>query len=258
MSEEQSNIVHLWDAHWTTAACDVTSILQDRFTVEAYRRLSAFVTRSDPVVLEAGCGTGRFSVLLARQFPRSRVIGIDVSAEAVARAQKLSVALECKNVCFQRASLFALPFPDNYFDFVFNEGVLMLFSLESALTYHDAIREMVRVAKPGGKVLVSVANWNCFPHTFYKWYLQLRSRRYEYGYEKSFKHSELSQLLTEHGLKDLEFSGFYPSYGFYRLQRSDSGLFKWVFRALGRVVDRLDYPWLSGTFGFQIMAAGTK
>jgi len=255
--ERRSDIMRLWERRWTEAEQSAGAILQDRFTVEAYRRLSALVTRPHAAVLEAGCGTGRFSALLGRQFPRARVVGIDVSPTAIATARKVAEALGCGNTTFEQADVFALPFADGRFDLVFNEGILPLFSLESTHTYRDAIREMIRVTKPGGRVVVSVPNWSCFPHTLYKWVLPLTGRRYEYGYEKSFKRSELARLLSDHGLKDLEFTGFYPSYGFYRLAGRSRAL-GWLLRGLGRLTDSLDGPWLSRVFGFQIVAAGTK
>ena len=65
-------------------------------------------------------------------------------------------------------NLFQIPYPDNYFHVVFNEGVIEHFPLQDNLSYENALKGMIRVAKPKGKIIVVVPNWYNFPHTFYK------------------------------------------------------------------------------------------
>jgi SAM-dependent methyltransferase len=74
----------LWDAASPTELDDVLA------------RVSARMDRSLPVV-DAGCGNGRFSRLLAAHFPR--VLGIDVSPRAVERATEESRGVD--NVGFR-------------------------------------------------------------------------------------------------------------------------------------------------------------
>ena len=256
MSEEDQYVA-VWENVWAHSTYQPTAVLEDRGTVEGYRQFRSFVPPQARLILEAGCGTGRFCNLLGRDLPHCKVIGIDLSASALATARNGKEVMRCENVSFQTASLFALPFPDNHFDFVFNEGVIQLFPPEGTLTDRDAIREMVRVTRPGGAVLVSVVNWACFPHTFYKWRLRHGRVHYEYGYEKSYRPGELRRLFHAAGLRHVQFAGFYPAYGFYRLSgRLRHG--RRTMRALGALVDRLDCPWLSRIFGFEIIAVGTK
>ena len=258
MTDELSQIADLWNSQWTAAPADVAPILGDRFTAEAYRQIAAAVPCHDATVLEAGCGTGRFSALLGSAHPNAEVVGIDVSVAALKTATRIATTLGCRNVRFREASIFELPFPDDSFDYVFNEGVIPLFSERSSHTHEDAVREMCRVAKPGGVVLVSVANWYCLPHTAYKWCVNTLGRGYELGYEKSFRHEELRKLLRANGLHDIRFSGFYPSYGLYRLSRKPLGSLRPVLHRLGTIVDRIERPWLSRRFGFQLVATARK
>lgn len=253
-SQFQAQVHQLWQSVWADPAHSPHLVLQDRFTVEAYRQFRQFVGADDKLILEAGCGTGRFCVLFGQEFPDSRVIGVDVAANSVANAQTLATALGRGNVSFQPASVFSLPYPTNTFDVTFNQGVVALFDPAGAA---DAVGEMVRVTKPGGTVFVSVANWMCFPHTLYKWRLARKRIRYEYGYEKSYTRRELGALLRAGGLQDIRFTGFYPAYGFYRLSRRIQRFARTV-SALGAIVDRLNGPWLSRAFGFELVATGTK
>ena len=57
------------------------------------------------------------------------------------------------NVEFRKADLFQLPFPDNHFDLVFENGVIEHFK-----NYPEALLEMKRVVKKGGKIIVVFPN----------------------------------------------------------------------------------------------------
>ena len=114
-------------------------------------------------------------------------------------------------------NLFQIPYPNDYFDVVFNEGVIEHYSLSNKPNYIDALREMIRVTKKSGKIIMAVPNWYNFPHTLYKWTLNKLGKRFIYGYEKSFMHLELKKLFSDLGSEEIEVSGFYPSHGFYRL-----------------------------------------
>lgn len=53
------------------------------------------------------------------------------------------------NICFVQADAEKLPFPDNYFDVV-----TIAFGLRNVTHKEDALRSMLRVLKPGGRLLV--------------------------------------------------------------------------------------------------------
>lgn len=93
--------------------------------------------------LDAGCGTGA-NLLELRT--RGRAVGIDLSPEALAlcRTRGLPVA---------RAGLLRLPFADARFDCVTSFDVLYHGWIADDLA---ATREMVRVLRPGGRLLLRV------------------------------------------------------------------------------------------------------
>lgn len=102
-------------------------------------------------VLDVGCGTGTLAIAAKRRAGVSGVVqGVDASPEMVRRAT--SKARHAKaDVTFVEGVVEALPYPDAQFDVVFS--TLMLHHLPRAAR-RDFAREVRRVLKPGGRVLV--------------------------------------------------------------------------------------------------------
>lgn len=258
MNQLESNKL-LWNNHWSmetgTSICDgsIIQILNSRFTLDAYSVFKKYISIEDKRILEAGCGTGRFCCLLAKDFPSSTILGIDISENALKIAESMRLLFGFDNISFKKGDLFSIDFPDNYFDVVFNEGVIEHFSLDGNPTYKDALKEMVRVTKPGGKIIVAVPNWYNLIHTFYKWALKVTKKTFEYGYEKSFKHKELVELYREFELKNIELDGFSPAHGFYRLQK-----FSRLFYFPGKILEASSNDYVKRKFGFEIVIKGIK
>jgi ubiquinone/menaquinone biosynthesis C-methylase UbiE len=95
-------------------------------------------------VLDVACGTGESACYLAEQF-RARLVGVDASAYMIARAQE-KANKKGLHIEFKEADALHLPFDDDRFDAVLSECTVCLLDKERA------IREMIRVAKPGGYV----------------------------------------------------------------------------------------------------------
>ena len=75
--------------------------------------------RPGSLVLEAGCGVGAQTVILAANSPAAAFTSVDISAESLAVAQRQVRDASLPNVTFQRADIFALPFGAGHFDHVF-------------------------------------------------------------------------------------------------------------------------------------------
>ena len=102
-------------------------------------------------VLDVGCGAGVDSLVAAHLVgPAGRVIGVDVTAEMIAKARSNLEQLDLPQVSFQVGEAESLPFPDNNFDLVISNGVLNL-----TLNKEQALEEAYRVLKPGGRFMVA-------------------------------------------------------------------------------------------------------
>lgn len=96
--------------------------------------------------LDIGTGLGDGALLIAREFPRARVRGVDLSPEMVRRAQE-RIGLDPEGrVAFKVADASRLPFDDDSFDLVAQLNVPPFFA------------EIGRVLRPGGFAIVA-ASW---------------------------------------------------------------------------------------------------
>ncbi|MGA2434862.1 MAG: methyltransferase domain-containing protein [Bryobacteraceae bacterium] len=100
-------------------------------------------------VLEAGCGIGAQTVILAKNNPRTHFTSIDVSPASVNAAQAAVERAGLTNVVFQTADIFRLPFPEASFDHVF-----VCFVLEHLKQPDEALRRLKSALKPGGTLTV--------------------------------------------------------------------------------------------------------
>jgi ubiquinone/menaquinone biosynthesis C-methylase UbiE len=108
--------------------------------------------RAGESVLDIGCGTGSLAIAAKRQVGADGIVtGIDASPAMIARATSKAVNSGC-DVLFKVAVAEALPFPDAQFDAVMS--TLMLHHLPRTVRQQCA-REIRRVLKPGGRVLVA-------------------------------------------------------------------------------------------------------
>ena len=94
----------------------------------------------DPaLVLDAGCGTGRYSGAWHRLFPSARLVGVDINRLI------LTTGLVTDAVSPINGNLETLPFKSSSFDVVMSRGVI-----QHTPHPQQALRELLRVCKPGG------------------------------------------------------------------------------------------------------------
>ena len=99
------------------------------------------------IVLDAGCGMGRFLDIVSRDGARLAV-GVDLSSAVDAAAANLS---DRDNVLIVKGDIFRLPFRRGSFDAVFSIGVL-----HHTPSTVQAFRALVPLVKPGGEIAISV------------------------------------------------------------------------------------------------------
>ncbi len=98
-------------------------------------------------LLDLGAGSGTISVGFARYLPEGQVTATDLSDVILGRAEEFAAAAGVRNMRFRRADAYELPFPDAAFDVTHCHQMLCHMDAPG-----DALREMLRVTKPGGVV----------------------------------------------------------------------------------------------------------
>jgi SAM-dependent methyltransferase len=141
----------------------------------------------------------------------AEVVGLDISRVVAFRARRNARARGSMPALL-RADIRELPFASGSFDAVYTMG-----TIEHIDEYREAIREVHRVLKPGGRAVIGV------PH---KWDLFLRPLmvrvldafgQYLYAPEKSFSFSELRRDVERTGLKVVERTGILTLPGLLRM-----------------------------------------
>ena len=122
------------DRWWRRRAVREFSILNSQFSI-----------------LDVACGTGDMVVELAKR--GCTVTGIDLSDEMLAIARKKIASANSQfsilNSQFQKANAEALPFEDETFD-----AVTCAFGVRNFVHLEQGLNEMLRVLKPGGRMVV--------------------------------------------------------------------------------------------------------
>jgi ubiquinone/menaquinone biosynthesis C-methylase UbiE len=104
-----------------------------------------------PRILDVGCGTGRTLDMLAAAMPDAALTGIDLSPPYVERARH-----RCRghHLSLVVGNAEALPFPDGHFDAV--TSTFLFHELPRAVR-RTVAAEMVRVCRPGGRIVIEDA-----------------------------------------------------------------------------------------------------
>ena len=99
--------------------------------------------------LDLCCGTGDIAFALARQ--GAETTGLDFSEKMleVAQVRLRNSKPASQNLKFLQGDAQQLPFPDNSFD-----AVTVGYGLRNLASWEKGLAEMVRVAKPGGRIVI--------------------------------------------------------------------------------------------------------
>jgi SAM-dependent methyltransferase len=106
-------------------------------------------------VVDVGSGSGFDSVIAAGQVgPDGRVVGVDMTAEMLARARRSAARLGLGQVEYREGLAEELPVPDGWADVVISNGVINLCADKAAV-----FAEIARVLRPGGRLqFADIAN----------------------------------------------------------------------------------------------------
>jgi SAM-dependent methyltransferase len=111
-------------------------------------------------VVDVGSGAGFDSFIAASQVgPGGQVVGIDMTAEMLAKSRQTGAALGLAHVQFREGLAEALPVEDGWADVVISNGVINL-----CADKHAVFAEILRVLHPGGRLqFADIANGRPVP-----------------------------------------------------------------------------------------------
>lgn len=125
--------------------------------------IEEFEIKGRPILLDAGCGTGRHFVKLPESV---RYIGVDTSLPMLQIAKRRTKA-QGRSAHFVACDITQLPFKNGVFD-----GVMSTRVLQHIANQGQAVAECGRATKTGGQVVILVYNsltihclWKCFRHS---------------------------------------------------------------------------------------------
>jgi arsenite methyltransferase len=121
--------------------------------------LDSLALQPDDKVLDVGCGRGLMAIGAAKRLKSGKVTGIDTwslrdlsgnSADAIKQNAKLEGVAD--RVRIETCDARKLPYPDNQYDAVVSS--LAIHNIPEREERMQAVREMFRVLKPGGRLLI--------------------------------------------------------------------------------------------------------
>jgi SAM-dependent methyltransferase len=205
--------------------------------------------------LETGCGSGSLSLALASTGRSVTTLDISpaVLQNLVANRDRLAQSNpRIADITPVRGDIEHMPFADGAFDAVFSEGVIEHWTTRDARLL--VMREMARVTRPGGWLVLFVPNGR---HPLHGWWQRTGYPGYKSENEvpwHRFSAAELASELAQIGLTEITHDGISPW----------STLAIWpnwfILRALAALCRRVFPEPLSfrRKFGFNLMASGRK
>jgi len=159
-------------------------------------------------VLDIGCGSGIDTVAMAKSGPQKcKFYGVDIDGEMLKEADALAKEYDVsEQVSHQLGDVCELPFENDMFDAVRVERLFQV--LPVFLQPHEILKEILRVLKPGGRIVVIDTDWSSasvdFPNlelerrmmAFFTRYLRPNgiAGRQIYGW---FKHCNIENVTTD-------------------------------------------------------------
>jgi ubiquinone/menaquinone biosynthesis C-methylase UbiE len=137
---------------WDSAAADYEPLWQAQLACAHAALIACASLAPGECVLDVACGTGLVSFAAAQAVgAHGRVLGVDLSGGMVDAARRRAAERNMSNATFARMDAESLDLPDASFDVV-----LCALGLMYVPDPAQAVREMRRVLRPGGRLVIAV------------------------------------------------------------------------------------------------------
>jgi ubiquinone/menaquinone biosynthesis C-methylase UbiE len=137
---------------WDLASTEYDPLWEEQLAPARNEMLAFASLAAGEHVLDLACGTGLVTLNAARSVgPSGPVLGTDISGQMIEIARQRALEQQLSNVDFQRMDAETLDLPRATFDVV-----LCALGLMYVPDQQHALREWLRVLKPGGRVAIAV------------------------------------------------------------------------------------------------------
>ena len=172
--------------------------------------LTKYSLNESGTMLDVGCGEGRHIFGIMQNYPEMKCIGLDMDDDSLVKAEEgyeFFESISNAGAEFLKGSAYSLPFQNNSLDLIVCSEVL-----EHLHHYNDAVKEIHRVLKPGGKFYASVpASW---PEKIC-WALSKDYQNQPGGHLRIFNQSKLVSEISDAGFKFLSSDRFHSIHAPY-------------------------------------------
>ena len=204
-------------------------------------------------VLDAGCANGHSAFAQLERHNLRKLVGMDFSAQMVAAARRARAERRLgDSVEFLEGDVRRLAFPDASFDKVYTTRVLInLPTWEQQVT---GIKECLRVARGGGKVILSEAFWEPLVLLNAMRALKQLPPLVEHDFNRYLKKQRLEAWLRAQGLAFSveEFSSiYYLGSRFLRELVTDPAAYPGYSNPINRIFHDIEREYSGGGFGIQ-------
>ena len=147
-------------------------------------------------VLDVGCGDGFFTAQILQHFNLKYVYGLDISSKAIDLAR-----LKNPEISFRQGALNHIPEETNSID-----SVTMVEVIEHLVDIEGTLKELFRVMKPGGILLITTTDFNWLKQViiaifFFEKYFYPTNPHIRF-----FKKSTLADILSKNGFSLIKYA----------------------------------------------------
>lgn len=169
------------------------NLLQRFWHTTRFAEIEKIIEPSGGRILDVGSADGTFTKIILERSKAGKVIGIDVLPKSVAWAKRRFA--RSRKMSFRVADAHNLPYTDKHFDAVF-----CLETLEHVEDPVKVVKEMYRVLKDDGYMVILVPSENLIFRTLWPFWVMTRG--------KVWKGTHLNKFSADKVLKVIESAGF--------------------------------------------------
>lgn len=170
--------------------------IQDHIEVQKLRQFSQLPRGK--IILEIGCGSGNGTRLIKKYFHTREIYAIDLDSRMIALAKRHN---KDTSIHFQIADAAKLAYKDNFFDAVFDFGII-----HHIPNWKNCLNELKRVVKPGGELILEDLSIETFSTPFGR----VMRKVLDHPYKEMYTRKEFINYLESIGFTVNQNEVYYP------------------------------------------------